>query len=87
MKASYSAIVASLDHIHTDSYEPESFRCKTGLFKKSTVATIHLLEYMLSQLAKLSRALQTESLDLSVVSHLVEATLSSLNDVLLPAAN
>ena len=42
---------------------------------------------MLPQLAKLSRALQTESLDLSVVSHLVDATLSSLNDALLPAAN
>ena len=39
------------------------------------------------KLAKLSRALQTESLDLSVVSHLVDATLSSLNDALLPTAN
>ena len=41
---------------------------------------------MLPQLAKLSRALQTESLDLSVVCHLVDANLSSLNDALLPAA-
>ena len=42
---------------------------------------------MLPQLAKLSRALQTESLDLLVAFHLVDATLSSLNDTLLPAQN
>ena len=38
-------------------------------------------------MAKLSRALQTEHLDLSVISTLVEATLNSLDDALLPAAN
>ena len=87
MKASYGAIVACLHHIYTDFHEPEAFGLMKILCKKSTVAAIYLLDYVLPQLAKLSRALQTESLDLSVVSHLVDATLSSLNDALLPAAN
>lgn len=38
-------------------------------------------------MAKLSRTLQTEDLDLSIVSSLVEATLHTLDDALLPAAN
>ena len=87
VKASYSAVVACLDHIYTDTHEPEALRLKKILCKKSTVAAIYLLDYVLPQLTKLSRALQTESLDLSVVFHLVDATLSSLNDTLLPAEN
>ena len=87
MKASYSAVVACLDHIYTDTHEPEVLRIKKILCKKSTVTAIYLLDYMLPQLAKLSRALQTESFDLSVAFHLVDATLSSLNDTLLPAEN
>ena len=87
MKASYSAVVACLDHIYTDTLEPEALRLKKILCKKSTVTAIYLLDYMLPQLAKLSRALQTENLDLSVLFHLLDATLSSLNDTLLPAEN
>lgn len=48
---------------------------------------MYLLDYTLPQVAKLSRTLQTEDLDLSVVSSLVEATLHTLDDALLPAAN
>ena len=56
------AIVACLDHIYTDSHEPKALGLKKILCKKSTVAAIYLV---LPQLTKLSRALQTESLDLS----------------------
>ena len=38
-------------------------------------------------MAKLSRALQTEHLNLSVISSLLDATLSSLDDAVIPAAN
>ena len=45
------------------------------------------LIYILPQVAKLSRALQTKHLDLSLISSLVDATLNSLDDAILPSAN
>ena len=47
---------------------------------------MHLPDYNL-QVAKLSHALQTKNLDPSLVSSLVDATLNSLDDVILPSAN
>ena len=41
----------------------------------------------LPQVAKLSKTLQTENLDLSIISSLVDATLHMLDDAVLPAAN
>ena len=38
-------------------------------------------------MAKLSRALQTKHMDLSLISSLVDATLNSLDDAILPLAN
>ena len=38
-------------------------------------------------MAKLSCALQTKHLDLSLISNLVDATLNSLDDAKLPSAN
>ena len=58
-----------------------------ALSKQSTVAAIYMLDYVLPQVAKLSRTLQTEHLDLSVKSSLVGATLYTLYDTLLPSAN
>jgi len=46
-----------------------------------------LLDYVLPQVAKLSKTLQTEKLDVTVISSLVEATLYSIDDALTPAAN
>ena len=46
-----------------------------------------LLDYTLPQVAKLSKTLQTENLDLSIVSSLVDATLHTLEDAITPAAN
>ena len=87
VKASYTAIVTSLEHIYQESHEPESLGLKKALCKKSTISAVYLLDYVLPQLAKLSKALQTEKLDLSVVSSVVEATIQSIDDAVLPAAN
>ena len=47
---------------------------------------IYLLDYILPEVSKLSKSLQTEKLDLSIISSLVDATLHTLEDVLQPAA-
>ena len=47
---------------------------------------MYLLDYILPQVAKLSRALQTKHLDLSLISSLVDAILNSLDDAILPSA-
>ena len=46
-----------------------------------------MLDYVLPQVGKLSRTLQTQSLDLSVIPSLVDASRSSLDDAVLPSAN
>ena len=48
---------------------------------------MYLHDYILPQVAKLSRAMQTKHLDLSPISSLVDATLNSLDDTILPSAN
>ena len=48
---------------------------------------MYMLYYVLPQVAKLSRTLQTEQLDLSVIPSLVNATLHTLDDSVLPFAN
>ena len=48
---------------------------------------MYILDCIFSQVAKLSRALQTKNLDLSLISSLVNATLNSLDDAILPSAN
>ena len=83
VKASYSAIITALDHIYNKSHEPEALEIKKALYKKSTIAAIYLLDYVLSQVAKLSRAVQTENLDLSMISSLLDATLHSIDDAVL----
>ena len=87
VKASYSAIVTSLEHIYQESHAPESLGLKTALCKKSKIYAMYLLDYILPQLAKLSKALQTEKLDLSVVFSVVDATIQSIDDAMQPAAN
>ena len=49
VKASYSAIVGALEHIYSDSHEPEALGIKKALCKKSTIAAICLLDYVLPQ--------------------------------------
>ena len=47
----------------------------------------YVLDFTLPQVAKLSKALQTEQLDLSLISSLVDATVQSLDDAVLPGVN
>ena len=87
VKASYSAIVTALDNIHDTSHEPEALGLSKCLSKPTTVAAIFLLDYVLPQVAKLSKTLQSENLNLSIISTLADATLNTLDDAVVPAAN
>ena len=96
VKESYSAIVHALNDIYDETHEPEALGISKALCKKSSIAAIYLLDYVLPQVAKLSKTLQAEKLnltlqaeklDLTVVSALVESVLHSLDDALLSTAN
>ena len=87
VKASYGTIVTALNDIHQNTHEPEALDLSKAFSKQSTVAAIYMLDYVLPQVAKLSRTLQTEHLDLSVISSLVDATLHTLGDTVLQSAN
>ena len=50
-----------------------------ALTKWHTVAAMYMLDYILPQVAKLSRTLQTEQLDLSMIPSLVHVTLHTLD--------
>ena len=87
VKESYSAIVHALNDIYDETHEPEALGISKALCKESSIAAIYLLDYVLPQVAKLSKTLQAKKLDLTVVSALVESVLHSLDDALLPTAN
>ena len=86
IKAIYSSIVLALENIYETSHEPEAHGLSKALSSHSTAA-MYLLDYILPQVAKLNRALQTKHLDLSLISSLVDATLNSLDVAILPSAN
>ena len=56
VKASYSSIVLALKNIYETSHEPEAIGLSKALSSHSTIAAIYLLNYILPQVAKLSRA-------------------------------
>lgn len=87
VKASYGAIVTALNDIHVNTHEPEALGLCKALTKQHTVAAVYMLDCVLPQVAKLSRTVQTEQLDLSMTSSLVNATLHTLDDSLLLSAN
>ena len=87
VKASYRSIVLALENIYETSHKPETFGLSKALSSHSTIAAMYLLDYILPQMLKLSRALQTKHLDLALISSLVDATLNSLDDTILPSAN
>ncbi len=87
VKASYSAIVTALNNIYEQTHAPEALGISKALCRPSTLVSIYLLDYVLPQVAKLSRALQTERIDLTAITPLVDATLNTLDDAMLPAAN
>ena len=87
VKASCSPIVLALENIYETLHEPEALRLSKALSRHSTIAAMYLLDYILPQVSKLSHALQTKQLDLSLISSLMDATLNSLDDAILPLAN
>ena len=48
---------------------------------------MYMLDYTLPKVAKLSKTLQTEHLDLLLIPSLVDSTLCAPDDIALPAAN
>ncbi len=66
---------------------PEALGIRKALLKFSSIAAIFLLDFTLPNVARLSKALQTKQLDLSIISKLVDATLETLDDAVTPAAN
>ena len=86
VEASYSAIVNALNNIYEQTHELEALGISRALCKPSTVAAMYLLDYALPQVAKLSRALQAERIDLTAITPLVDATLNTLDNVTLPTA-
>ena len=87
VKASYSSIVLALENIYEISHEPEALGLSKALSSHSTIAAMYLLGYILPQVAKLRRALQTKHLDPSLISSVVDASPISLDDAILPSAN
>ena len=85
VKASYSLMVLALENIYETSHEPEALGLSKALSSHSTIAVMYLLDYILTQVAKLSHALLTKHLDLSLISSLVDATLNSLDGAILPS--
>ena len=77
----------ALNNICEMTHEPEVLGISKALCKISTVAAIFLLDYTLPQVAKLSKTMQAENLDLTDIADLVDATPHVLDDAMLPAAN
>ena len=87
VKENYSAIVLALNNIYEETHQPEALGISKAMSKKSTISAIFLHDYVLPQVVKLSKTLQAVQLDLTIISSLVESTLHTLDDALLPAAN
>ena len=86
-QANYAAIVITLENIYEQSHEPEVLGISKALSKESTLPAIVLLDFVLPLVIKLCKCLQTEKLELSIISSLVHATLLTIDEALLPAAN
>lgn len=87
VKEKYFATVIGFNNIYEETHEPEALGIDRALSKKSTIAAMFLLDYVLPQVAKLSKTLQTEKLGLTIISSFVEATLHAIDDEFNPAAN
>ena len=87
IKANYAEIMITLGNINEQSHEPEALGISKALSKESTLSAMFLLDFALPLVIKLSKCLQTEKLDLSIISSLVHATLHIIDEALLPAAN
>ena len=84
VKASYAALVVTLESNYENFHEPEALGINKVLCKFSMIAALILLDYTLTNAANLSKALQAKHLDLTLISTLFDATLESLDDAILP---
>lgn len=84
---SYSSIVLAIDGIYNESHKPEALGLSKVPSKHSTLIALFLLDEVLPQTAKLSKALQAVQLDLSAISSLVNSTLYTINAAIEPSAN
>ena len=82
VKASYRLIVLAHENIYETSHESENLGLSKALSSHSTIAAMYLLDYILPHVTKRSRALQTNHLDLSLISSLVDTILNSLDSIL-----
>jgi len=87
VKENYCTIVITFNNIYKETHEPEALEISKALSKKSTISAMFLLDYVLPQVVKLSKTLQTENLGVTVISSLVEAPLHSIDDALSPTTN
>ena len=87
MKENYITIVITFNNIYKETHQPEALGISKALSSKSTISAVYLVDYVLPQVAKVSKTLQYEKLDLTVISSLVKATLHSLDDTMSPATN
>ena len=76
VKGTYSTNVNALNNIYEQIHDPEALGINEVLCKPSTVYAIYLLDYALPQVAKLSRSLQVEKIDLTAIFLLVDATVN-----------
>ena len=60
VKENYCAIVIALNSLYEETHEPEALGISKALCKKSTVSAMFLLDYVLPQVGKLSKTLQTK---------------------------
>ena len=74
-------------NIYETSHEPEAFGLSKALSRLSTIVAEYLLEYILPNLAKPSRAIPSNHLDLSLNSSIVEATRNKHDNVILSSKN
>ena len=83
VKRSYTAIVVTLEAIYEESGDAEAHGLSLLLKKLKTAASICMLSEVLSSIARLCNALQTEGFDLVQVTSLVSSTLQELHSSML----
>ena len=76
-----------LEQIYEELHEPEELGLTKILTTSSRLFATYLLDFVLLRGLKLSKCLQSQNSDLTLISSLLDATLHTLNDVIQPAAN
>ena len=64
--------MSGLETIYQESHKPEALGISKILSKPSTLFALYLLDCILPEVSKLSKSLQIEKLDLSIISSLLD---------------